>query len=64
MITKVEGKCQFEYCEKDAARIACGRDKHLKPGCFCEEHACIVEEEHSPEYLVSCPNCFCHFGVG
>lgn len=61
VITKIEGKCQYEGCEADATAIAIGRVHPL--GCFCEAHAMAVSEEGKPEYEVGCPNCGCYFGV-
>lgn len=67
MITKIEGKCQYEGCEAAATDIACGRSfgrrKGHGLGCYCFAHACMVAEEESPEYTNTCPNCGCMSGV-
>jgi len=68
-IIKIEGKCQYEECDKPATHIASGRKTydhkggHSEPNFYCEEHAEVVTEERFPEYVVNCPNCGCMFGV-
>jgi hypothetical protein len=65
-------KCAFEDCDKPATEIACGRSYewdddntkgHAGVAVYCLDHARIVSDEHSPEYIENCPNCGCHFGV-
>jgi hypothetical protein len=58
-------KCQFENCFTPAISIATGRGRKgsYPLGVYCETHAAIVEDENSPEYTESCPNCGCRFGV-
>lgn len=67
MIITITGCCQFKDCEKDATRIATGREYFEGAGhslgCYCEKHASIVVEEGFPEYIEQCPNCGCRFGV-
>ena len=70
MITKIEGKCQYEGCEEQATVIASGQrsyslgDTSLHPvGCYCDKHSHIVADEGNPEYHDECPNCHCRFGV-
>lgn len=70
MITKIEGKCQFEGCEQPAEYIACGRKSwtdpekgHPTPNVYCRVHADVIEEEGHPEYTNKCPNCGCRHGV-
>jgi hypothetical protein len=62
MIIKVEGKCQFEECEKPATHLASGR-MHNGVACYCEAHAETVADERNPEYVAYCPNCNCMFGI-
>lgn len=61
--------CEYDGCGKPATRIASGR-KADQPnpayhdvGLFCEDHGKMVAQEDSPEYLTTCPNCSCVFGV-
>ena len=61
VIAKIEGKCQFEDCDRPAEVIASGRIHGL--GCYCEPHATVVLDEENPEYTAGCPNCGCQFGV-
>lgn len=67
MITKIEGKCQYEGCSSLATHIAQGRMRdnngHPKVAVYCEDHAINVADELWPEYNVDCPNCGCMFGV-
>ncbi len=67
VITKIEGKCQWDECEQSATTIAAGRrgiDRDGHPlGLYCDAHADIVIDEGFPEYHDSCPNCGCRFGV-
>lgn len=72
MITKVEGVCQFTGCDKPAAFIAAivpqyiGGERGYSDavvGCYCEEHAKVIEDTGTPEYLIKCPNCGCRHGV-
>jgi hypothetical protein len=73
IITEIKGKCQFKNCEKEASCLACGKYHPLLdfqaslvqplPSDHCEEHASIIVDEHSPEYIEYCPNCGCRFGV-
>jgi hypothetical protein len=70
MITRIEGTCRFEGCDKPATHVACGRvtsgggeTGHPEPACYCEEHAEVVANEDYPEYAEGCPNCGCYFGV-
>lgn len=72
MITKIEGTCSYEGCEKEATHIGCGRNRfydgdntgrHPNPACYCETHANMVADEDSPEYTNDCPNCGCVHGV-
>lgn len=72
MIVLIEGQCQFEKCTATATHIACGRKYdwdesdvhyHPTPNVYCEKHARVVADEHSPEYIDNCPNCGCMFGV-
>lgn len=69
MITRIEGRCQYEDCEEPATYIASGRKRygedngHPNPGVYCDAHANVVEDEGNPEYRDTCPNCGCRFGV-
>ena len=66
MIGEIKGKCQYEGCEQLAVTIAQGRsgyEKGLPLGLYCEAHARIVADQGSPEYIGSCPNCGCQFGI-
>ncbi len=68
MITKIEGKCQYEDCDMDATYMAKGRSDHSGGGhptinVYCYTHATIVADEQNPEYIDNCPNCGCMFGV-
>lgn len=70
MITKIEGKCQYEGCDQPATHIACGRKSydpesphHENAGVYCEPHANDVSGERWPEYTADCPNCGCVSGV-
>jgi hypothetical protein len=67
MITKIEGKCQYEGCDLDAEFIAAGRPHRAESGhpvgVYCATHADKVADEGHPEYNDECPNCGCHFGV-
>jgi hypothetical protein len=70
MIVEVSGKCAFEQCDKPAEFIACGRATHIEdepghptPACYCREHMVDVISERYPEYVDTCPNCGCTFGV-
>ena len=62
--TRIDVVCQFEDCEQPAKAIACGRNRHPNPGCYCEAHANAVVDEDDPEYGTRCPNCGCLFGHG
>jgi hypothetical protein len=62
--------CAFEDCEAKATEIACGRkgwekepSGHPEPATYCHSHGDIVAEEQHPEYIDTCPNCGCRFGV-
>jgi hypothetical protein len=58
-------KCQAPYCDNLATDIAQGRGERaaLPLGFYCDAHAEIASEQQSPEYVESCPNCGCRFGV-
>ncbi len=57
-------KCAYENCDRDAVLVAVGKnDEHKKPASYCEEHGYNVADESGPEYIQSCPNCGCTFGV-
>jgi len=70
MITKVEGKCQFEGCLRLAAWLACKKPRTQNscessvPRVFCRKHAVEIINKANPEHVVGCPNCNCLFGVG
>lgn len=59
-VRKVEegDKCEYEDCEKKATEIVYSRDEcKVMLACgICKE---IIEDEDSPEYLDTCPNCKC-----
>jgi len=62
--------CEYEGCDLPATDIACGRREwrdgppsHPEPGVYCEPHASKVTDEGCPEYVDTCPNCGCGFGV-
>lgn len=61
--------CEYENCDHPATVIACGRNAysdrlgHPEPGVYCDLHAAKVTDERCPEYVDSCPNCGCGFGV-
>jgi len=55
--------CGYIGCDKPVTNIAAGRVSSKIPRYFCEDHAQIVANEQEPEYVVSCPNCGCRFGV-
>ena len=74
MITKIEGQCQYEGCDKPATHIASGRATRMGPewyenqghptlALYCEAHGEKVADEGAPEYHTTCPNCGCYFGV-
>lgn len=73
VITKIKGLCEFEECKAKATHLAVGRfyavgdDNvnlgHPELGLYCEQHAHEIAEENYPEYVKSCPNCGCVFGV-
>lgn len=56
-------RCKYEGCDKRAETLACGRGKHPTTQMYCYEHARDVSYEGYPEYVVTCPNCDCDFGV-
>jgi len=55
-------RCQYPDCKKPAIGTAYdrGKDRVLR---VCAAHSDLVADRGSPEYLVSCPKCGCHFGV-
>lgn len=62
--------CDYEDCTEQATVMAAGRDLSWKDqkghggvGHYCITHAKIVEREGGPEYIETCPNCGCRFGV-
>lgn len=63
--------CSFENCPEEATTFAVGKTQFYEteppghPGvhAYCEVHAEKVANERSPEYVESCPNCGCKFGV-
>ena len=63
------GRCRFEDCKEKATHIASGSatslnpEHHPVPNIYCEKHAYIIADEHTPEYTTDCPNCGCKFGV-
>jgi hypothetical protein len=70
MIIEIKGKkCQYEDCDQDAEVVARGRKGwygekgHPEPNFYCLTHGRMVSDEGSPEYVASCPNCDCIFGV-
>lgn len=62
MIIKITGKCQYPECDNKATHIAYGREEK-EPKLYCDVHADVVCDQQSPEYVTSCPNCGCLFGV-
>ena len=58
MAIKIPTKCEYEGCDKDATRLAQGREDYLDEGDpahpgvhgYCEEHASKVADEGFPEY--------------
>ena len=55
--------CAYENCNKPSTTVAYGRTEHPNPASYCDEHADIVTAEDDPEYVVTCRNCHCRFGV-
>lgn len=56
--------CAYRGCDRHATQLACGRENEYdQPAYFCDEHASIVADVASPEYIVTCPCCDCKFGV-
>ena len=58
----VHMKCEVEGCDNTQFGVVYDQtDYTLKSVCkSCGEG---IIEKRSPEYIVSCPNCFCEFGV-
>lgn len=57
-------KCFYGDCPLIAVTLAVGREHgHKEPQWYCAAHAQIVADERNPEYIESCPNCGCRFGV-
>lgn len=61
-------KCAYEDCDKEATKLASGRDYldekgHPKAAMYCDIHANKVADEGHPEYIECCPHCGCQFGV-
>lgn len=69
MIVEISGTCKYEDCDQPATVVACGRKRysdekgHPTPACYCRTHASVVNDEGNPEYVDTCPNCGCEFGV-
>ena len=63
MITAISGQCQYPECDQPATCIACRRSCEGAVACYCLKHALVVQDEGDPEYLETCPNCGCMFGV-
>lgn len=67
MITEITGTCAWEGCDKPATHIAAGghggwsKTPHMKPACYCKNHAEVVQNEGTHEYHIKCPNCRCMF---
>ena len=67
MITEITGACSYEGCDKLATHIAAGghggwnETPHMKPACYCRQHAEFVQAEGISEYHIKCPNCRCLF---
>ena len=57
-----KGKCKIEGCRKLATHTAYDSKNKLIVDC-CESHADAIAENEWPEYVVSCPDCGCKFGV-
>lgn len=59
--------CAYPDCEERATEIATGRRYMGRDGFplgyYCRVHAEAVQDQGSPEYTESCPNCGCMFGV-
>jgi hypothetical protein len=53
-------KCAF--CTQDADSVAYDRE-NKKIFHVCSIHKNMVADIGEPEYVVSCPNCGCEFGV-
>ena len=51
-------KCSYEDCTKEADTLVYSRKLH-KVIKTCYDHAQIVVDEGSPEYIEDCPNCGC-----
>jgi hypothetical protein len=59
-------KCAWEGCEEVGENLsfACGRAKgHQDPDYYCNRHYDKILDEAHPEYVTTCPNCGCTFGV-
>lgn len=57
--------CSYEVggvrCGEPFFSLASGKDK--KVAGYCKQHAELVADDSCPEYIVTCPNCGCQFGV-
>lgn len=56
-----DAPCHHEGCTETAVTISSGLSDVA--GFYCQVHADATVEEGAPEYMVSCPNCRCEFGV-
>jgi len=70
MITKISGQCQRklfdgEGCDKQATDIVYCKTYNPEPMvlCCCLDCSKRIVGQDWPEYVVSCPNCDCGFGV-
>jgi hypothetical protein len=56
--------CEYDGCDKPATTTAKGRNEdRRRVAAYCETNAEMVADENFPEYVESCPNCGCRFGV-
>lgn len=55
-------RCEYPDCKRAASGEAYDREQS-RVMRVCMQHSEIVADRGSPEYLVSCPRCGCHFGV-
>lgn len=62
LISPGRPSCEHEDCRERATKLVYSRESRSVQ-VLCEEHAEFVVDQGGPEYIVSCPNCDCLFGV-
>ncbi len=61
-VQTIYGLCGINDCLEKVTDIAYNR-KERKVLAYCVKHARMIADDDSPEYIISCPNCDCMFGV-